>query len=134
MIRIGTPFAISAALVAAGAVAQDLIDVPSGQPITFHDTVSGEPGAAGLTLRFRFLAPQIARDGDAMPFVTAEADMEHLCETYALPRLPEMGPQAGQIVITLMDRPVPFGTVMPEATQFFEAYRPEGDRCVLAGF
>lgn len=116
------------------AAAQQGIEVPSGQPVTFHDTISSEPGPAGLTARFRFVAPQIARDQGAMPFAMAEADMAHLCETFALPRLSSIGPQVAQIVITLMDRPVPFGMADPDATQFFEAYRPEDGRCLLEDF
>ena len=38
----------------------------------------------------------------------------------------QLGPQPSQIVISLADRPVPFGQPDPEATQFFEAFRPEG--------
>ena len=128
----GLILALSATVAAAQADA--LIDVPSGQPVTFHDTVANEPGPGGLTIRFRFVAPQIARDPGRIPFALAEGDMVHLCETYALPRLPEMGPRVSQIVITLMDRPVPFGATVPEATQFFEAYRPEDGKCVWEGF
>lgn len=121
-------------VVAGTAAAQEVIDVPSGQPVTFHDSIASEPGAEGLTLRFRFLAPQIARDAGVMPFELAAGDMDFLCESYALPRLAEIGPNVAQIVITLMDRPVPFGEPDPEATQFFEAYRPENGGCVWEGF
>ncbi|MBN2906328.1 MAG: acetolactate synthase [Rhodobacteraceae bacterium] len=116
------------------AQAQAALDVPSGQVVTFHDTIQGEHGPSGLTVRFRFLAPQIARDGGTMPAIMAQADMDFLCETYALPRLSAIGPQVSQVVITLMDRPVPFGSPVPEATQFFEAYRPENGRCIWEGF
>ncbi|TCO69297.1 DUF6497 family protein [Rhodovulum euryhalinum] len=125
---------LALALAASSLSAQGLIDVPSGQPVTHHDTITGEPGPEGLTLRFRFLAPQIAREGGAMPFELAAGDMEYLCETYALPRLAEIGPKIAQVVITLMDRPVDFGAPAPEATQFFEAFRPEDGRCVWEGF
>ncbi|WP_245972404.1 DUF6497 family protein [Rhodovulum iodosum] len=121
--------------VAAGPVlGQATIDVPSGQPVSLIETVWGEPGPTGLTLRFRFLAPEIARDGGAVDFETAAEDMAYLCEAYALPRLSELGARPSQIVISLSDRPLPFGTADPEATQFFEAYSPEGDRCIWEGF
>jgi len=122
------------ALSATPAAAQAPIDVPSGQPVTHYDTITGEPGPAGLTARFRFVAPQIAREGGTMPFELAAGDMDYLCESYALPRLSDIGPQIAQVVITLMDRPVAFGQPDPDATQFFEAYRPENDRCIWEGF
>ena len=56
--------------------------------------------------------------------------MEHLCNTYALPRVPNQGPRPSQIIISLSDRPVEFGTADPEATQFFEAYAVEDEACV----
>ncbi|SIO31606.1 hypothetical protein SAMN05444722_1392 [Rhodovulum sp. ES.010] len=122
------------AFLAPAASAADGIDVPSGQPVTFYDIVTDEPGPAGLTARFRFVAPQIARAGGTMPFELAAGDMAYLCESYALPRLSDLGPRVAQVVITLMDGPVTFGQPDPEATQFFEAYRPEGGRCIWEGF
>lgn len=122
------------AALALPALAQEGIDVPSGQPVTYLDTITDAPGPEGLTARFRFVAPQIAREGGTMPFEMAAGDMDYLCETYALPRLPAIGPEVVQVIITLMDRPVPFGELDAEATQFFEAYRPEDGRCVWEGF
>lgn len=105
------------------ALGLDLIEVPSGQPVTLQDVIWNQPGPAGLTARFRFIAPEIARDGGLIDFDTAAADMDHLCETYALPRVTTItGPRPAQVVISLSDIPVEFGVVTPEATQFFEAY------------
>ncbi|MDP2085852.1 MAG: DUF6497 family protein [Gemmobacter sp.] len=105
------------------ALGLDLIEVPSGQPVTLQDVIWNQPGPAGLTARFRFIAPEIARDGGHIDFDTAAADMDHLCETYALPRVTTItGPRPAQVVISLSDIPVEFGVVTPEATQFFEAY------------
>jgi len=133
MLRLAMVHALGLA-VACSAAAQDApIDVPSGQPVTYYDSLLEEAGPDGPAVRFRFLAPQIARDAGKMPFVMAEADMAHLCETYALPLLPQFGPQTAQIVIVLMDRPVAFGAPAPEATQFFEAYRHEDGHCVWEG-
>lgn len=130
--RLAAAALLAACALAAGA--QDLIEVPSGQPVTFHDRFLDENGDMGPVARFRFVAPQIARDGGTVTFAMAEADMAHLCDAYALPRLPELGGEAVQIVVTLMDRPVPFGEPDPEATQFFEAYRPVDGRCEWEGF
>ena len=112
-------------------VAADVIvPVPSGQTVAWIDTVQGEQGPAGLTLRFRFLAPAIARDGSTVTPEQAQADMQALCDGFALDRVPVHGPQPGQIVIILSDRPVEFGAVEPDATQFFEAYSIKDGACV----
>lgn len=114
-----------------GAQADELVPVPSGQEVRFVEAIWGIPGAEGLTVRFRFLAPGIARDGGRVDFDTAARDMEYLCNSYALPRsLSGTGPRPEQIVISLSDIPVPFGMAAPEATQFFEGYAIEEDRCI----
>lgn len=105
------------------------IAVPSGQAITLQDVVWNAPGPAGLTLRFRFVAPGIAKGG-AVSFEAASADMEWLCQNYAVPRIANLGPQPAQIVISLSDRPLPFGESAPDATQFFEAYSFTDGQCV----
>ncbi|MFZ1661024.1 MAG: DUF6497 family protein [Paracoccaceae bacterium] len=61
-------------------------------------------------------------------------DMTFLCETFALARLPNLGPQAQQVIISIADRPVPFGEPDPDVVQVFEAFRPEGKSCVWEGF
>lgn len=114
--------------------AEEMIDVPSGQPVTFLDVVHEAPGPEGLTYRFRFLAPAIARVGGTIDSEQALEDMAALCESYVLSRLAAPGPQPSQIIISLADRPVPFGQPDPEATQFFEAFRPEGSSCIWEGF
>lgn len=106
-----------------------LIAVPSGQPVTLQDVIWNTPGPAGLTLRFRFLAPQIAPPAGSISFDQAVEDMKALCQTYALPRLATPGPVPSQIIISLSDIPMPFGAPMPDATQFFEAFSIENDTC-----
>lgn len=126
---------LAALMAAAGpALGQEGIAVPSGQAVTFVEAILGVPGEAGLTLRFRFLAPSIARVGGTVDAETAFADMQALCDGFALPRIAAGGPQPAQIVISLMDREVPFGAPAPEATQFFEAFRPEGATCLWEPF
>jgi Family of unknown function (DUF6497) len=105
------------------------VDVPSGQPVTLIDTVLNEPGPAGVTIRYRFLAPEIA-PGASISFDTAVIDIAALCDSYALPRLTDTDPAPDQIIISLSDRLVPFGQTDPEATQYFEAYRIENGTCV----
>ena len=126
---------LAALMAAAGpAFGQEELAVPSGQSIRFVEAIQGVPGAEGLTLRFRVLAPAIAREGGTVDAETAFADMQALCDGYALPRIATGGPRPAQIVISLMDREVPFGAPAPEATQFFEAFRPEGDTCLWEPF
>ncbi|WP_289069386.1 DUF6497 family protein [uncultured Aliiroseovarius sp.] len=111
------------------------ITVPSGQEITVLDMIEDDEGTFGPTVRFRFLAPRIARDKGDVAFMQAEDDMAALCQDYALPLLTTMGADLPtQIIIVLSDRVVEFGVADPEATQFFEAYRPEDGHCIWEGF
>ena len=128
--------AIPFALFAQAALAADAIAVPSGQPVTLAEVLLDEaPGQPDQTwARFRFLAPQIARGTGTVSYDTAAPDMDHLCGTLALPYLAEHGMTAARVVISLSDREVPFGAQDPEATQFFEAYRPDGTACMWEAF
>lgn len=100
------------------------IPVPSGQAVTFHEMIAGESGP----VRFRFVAPEIAREGGTIGFDRAAADMAHLCRHYALPRLE--GQDAHKVIISLSDREIAFGTSDPSVTQFFEAYRIDDGACI----
>ncbi|CUH99652.1 DUF6497 family protein [Leisingera aquaemixtae] len=131
--------AIPFALIAQAALAADAIAVPSGQLVTLAEVLLDEaPGQPGqppqLWARFRFLAPQIARGTGTVSYDTAAPDMDHLCGSLALPYLAEHGMTAARVVISLSDRELPFGAQDPEATQFFEAYRPDGAACMWEAF
>jgi Family of unknown function (DUF6497) len=106
------------------------IAVPSGREVTFLDVITNVPGSEGATARFRFIAPGIGPD-DAEP---AGADMQVLCDSYALPRTEAMVPPPNQIIITLSAAAVPFGEAAPDVTQFFEAYAIEGGACIWQVF
>lgn len=123
---------VLALLLSALPASAEEVTVPSGQSVTFLEAIQNEPGPDGLTARFRFVAPAIA--GGGIDFDTAAADMVYLCETYALPRLAATGPAPAQVVISLSDRPVPFGQGAPDVTQFFEAYRIDGSTCIWEAF
>ena len=112
----------------------ETIVVPSGQEISLLDVIWNEPGPTGLVARFRFLAPGIARDAATVSFDVASADMAHLCQDYALPRVSGSVMAPVQIIISLSDRAVPFGQSDPDATQFFEAYRIENGACIWEVF
>ncbi len=111
-----------------------VIALPSGREVAFHDVIWSEPGPAGLTLRFRFLEPDLARALEALDYDTLEADMAYLCEAYALERIANTGPQPNQVVISVSNRPVDFGDTDPDAVQVFEAYTPGADGCIWEGF
>ena len=102
--------------------------------MTLQDVIWNAPGPDGMVARFRFVAPAIARDGGSVDFAAASADMQVLCQSYALARLSEFGAVPVQIIISMSDQPVPFGEPAPAATQFFEAYTPEGDTCIWEAF
>ena len=108
----------------------ELIKVPSGQAVTLLDVIMDIAGPAGLTMRFRFLAPGIARDGGTVDTEAAAIDMDALCQDYALPRIANTGPQPAQIVISMSDIAVPFGETHPEATQLFNSYSMADGLCV----
>ncbi len=105
------------------------IDVPTGQPVELQEVLVDVMGAE-TWLRFRFVAPQIARETGSVTFAQAEPDMVYLCEAVALPYIAEYALDGQVIVVSLSDRPTEFGQPDPDATQFFEAYRPDGATCI----
>ena len=121
-------FGLSALPVAAAEV-----PVPSGQLVTLSEVLLDEaPGE--LWVRFRFLAPQIARDGGDVDYELAGPDMDHLCDQLALPYLAHYELDPARVVISLSDRAVDFGAKDPAATQFFETYRPDSAGCIWEEF
>ena len=109
------------------------IAVPSGQEVRWIDSITDTGGPEGLSLRFRFLAPQIGGPDPIAPDVALE-DMAALCESFALPRLPALGPKPAQVVISLSDRVLPFGEADDEAVQYFEAYSVTDGACIWEMF
>ena len=108
--------------------------VPSGQVVSLIDVIWNVPGPNGLAVRFRFLAPAIARDAGGVDPDVAGRDMDDLCQNYALQRIAEFGPQPSQIIISLSDVAVPFGEAAPDATQYFQAYTIADGTCVWEVF
>ena len=103
--------------------------VPSGQPITLHEVLVDQVNDE-TWLRFRFIAPLIARDTGTIDYATAAPDMQHLCDTVALSYMQDLTLEGEMIVISLSDRETEFGTPDPDATQFFEAFRPVDNSCI----
>jgi len=112
----------------------DPVQVPSGQAITFVDVITDAPGTAGVTWRYRFLAPAIARDTGTISAEVAATDIDTICANFVIPDLRHLGTVPDQVIVSLSDRTIEFGTPTPEATQLFEAYRIDGDTCIWEGF
>ena len=110
------------------------IELPSGQLVKLVETIWNTPGPQGLATRFRFLAPEINHASGSVDFQAAAEDIAWLCQNYALSRVTDAGPMPGQIIISLEDRPVPFGEADPEAVQYFEAFRVENGVCIWEVF
>ena len=122
-------FALATAICLATAPthAEEVVTLPSGRIVTFHDVIETEDAS-----RYRFLEPDLAMVVDVIGYEVLEADMRYLCETFALDRIE--GGMPAQIFISISDRPVEFGVQNPDATQVFEAYRPEDGACIWEGF
>lgn len=123
-----------ALLLASAPAGADALSVPSGQRVEFVELIKDAAGNAEVTWRFRFLAPQIARDGGSVPADSAAADIDALCASFVVPHLAEAGQVPDQVIISLSDRITEFGIATPDATQFFEAYRIDGQNCIWEGF
>ena len=136
MIRPASPYALALIFgltTAATAQEKPVVPVPSGQIVILHEVlIDDAPGETWV--RFRFVAPQIARQGGDITNDTATTDMDHLCDNVALPYLAEYDLTPVRIVISLSDRQIPFGAASPDTTQFFETYRQEDARCILENF
>jgi hypothetical protein len=112
-------------ILAAAPAWADPVPVPSGQPVEFIEAFWDLADESQPTLRLRLLAPEI---GTAREFAEVEGDFPVLCQTLGLPNVPPERDGA-LIVVSLADRPVPFGTFDPEATQFFEGFRAVSGTC-----
>jgi hypothetical protein len=120
-------------LLAGTASAQQALVVPSGQEITLGEVLIDD-SQGDTWVRFRFVAPSIGTDKADTAQAAAALDMDYLCEYLALPYLAEYALTATRVVISLSDREVPFGVTNPDATQYFEAYRPENTTCIWEAF
>jgi hypothetical protein len=105
--------------------------LPSGQRVAPLDMVLERQGDGQAWLVIRYLAPRIARETGDLGYDDVIADLDALCAgpgLVAAAQAAKTGPAPDQIVVTLLDRPVPRGATDPEATLFIEAYRfgPEG--------
>jgi Family of unknown function (DUF6497) len=102
------------------------VSVPSGRELHLIDIITDAPGPEGAAARFRFLVPGLVpQDLEA-----AFADMQAVCDSYALQRIGGVVPEPQQIIISFASAEVPFGQAAPDVVQFFESYRVEGQSCI----
>lgn len=129
-----SPLAVLACLFGANVLAttldaEQLVAVPSGQEVVLKEVlIDDSPGETWV--RFRFVAPQIARADGEVGFEMAAGDMDHLCKYLALPYLADNALSPVRVVVSMSDREIPFGASDPETTQFFQTYRSEGSDCI----
>lgn len=125
---------VAALAVAAGCqeekAAGPTVEVPSGRTLSLIDVITNAPGPAGAAARFRFLAPGLAPE----EVEAAAADMQVVCDSFALERTDGMVPEPQQIIITFMSAEVPFGEAAPDVVQFFESFRIENGTCLWEVF
>ncbi|WP_374431555.1 DUF6497 family protein [Tabrizicola sp.] len=106
------------------------VEVPSGRAVSLIDVITNVPGPAGAAARFRFLVPDLTSED----VETAAADMQAVCDSFALSRTEGTVPAPQQIIITFMSSAVPFGEAAPDVVQFFESFRIENGACVWEVF
>lgn len=122
------------ACVCAGPAMSEILDLPSGTQAALHEVLIDQVGDEDW-LRFRLVAPVIDRTRELAPgYADLEADFPHICTTFALPYAQEFALDYDKIAISISDRVVEFGTTDPDATQYFEVFRPENADCIWEGF
>lgn len=109
---------------------EERLVLPSGMTAQLQEMLWDRPGN-GLVYRFRFVAPDFTGAED---FVLLSADLEYLCNAYAMPRLAETGPTPGRIVVSLADKPSEFGEFDPGVTQIFESFSVKDRTCIWEMF
>jgi len=109
---------------------EERLILPSGLEAYWHETLWNER-STGLAYRFRFVAPDLTGQED---FETKMTDLEYLCNSYAVPRLANTGPQPSQIVISIANGESEFGVIDPDVIQIFEAYSLDQGGCIWEMF
>ncbi|MEE4117794.1 MAG: DUF6497 family protein [Paracoccaceae bacterium] len=108
-------------------------DLPSGQRVAPLDMVLERQGDGSRVLVLRYLAPRIAGGGraaeDGLAYVDVVGDLDALCDGPGLAAAAAMGAAPDEIVVALVDRPLPRGATDPDATLFIGAYRPASGGC-----
>lgn len=110
------------------------IAVPSGMAVTLLEVIRDTNGTAGLTLRYRYLAPDLAARRGVDEGQALLADMQYLCLTHAMPQVQGSLPMPAQIIISVSETETIFGEATPDIVQVFEGFRPENGLCIWEPF
>ncbi len=86
------------------------------------------------SLVVRYLVPEIARDTGTVGYDAVAQEMDHLCEQVAVTTILNTESKIDQILVVLLDRPIPRGEPVPEATQFINVYSLQDNRCIWEDF
>lgn len=113
-----------------GGAEEERLVLPSGLEAGLQEVLQEEGGGAPV-LRFRFVAPGLDR---AAGLEVVSADLEHLCNAYALPNAPDAEATGATIIVSVGDGPSEFGVADPDVVQVFEAYRVENGLCIWEVF
>lgn len=129
-LAVGMAMASPSAAIAEGG----LLSVPSGQVVLPYEMLWEDhlsEGAEGETwLVLRFLAPQIAQKTGDVSFEMAVLDLDELCASIGLPLVSITAGGVDQIIVTLLDQPLPRGESDQNVTKFMSAYRVDGEACI----
>lgn len=127
---------VAAGLMATAAPAQDGAEeerlvLPSGLEAQLQEVLLQQSGEGGLLLRARYVAEALA---PGAPLEEVSADLEHLCNADALPRIAEEAREGARIIVSLGDGPSEFGVPSPDVRQVFEAFTVQGGLCIWEAF
>lgn len=103
------------------------LELPSGRSVVLQE-YRDETDTPLAIFRARFVAEGLETASDALDSVFT--DMEHLCNSVALPELRTRGLPAQRIVVSVSSEPLEFGTIAPDVAQFFESYSIEDATCI----
>lgn len=75
--------------------------------------------------------PALPSAPDALMQDPLHDDVMWLCQNWILPRVAKSGPRPTEIMISIADKDIPFGSYDPEVLQLFDAFRlpPDRDEC-----
>ncbi len=102
-------------------------ELPSGLAVEPFDTGYELTPDGTFQVVLRYLAPAIA--GGAVPYEAVVADLDALCAAEGIAAAQAQTRAVDEIVIVLLDRPVPRGQPDPAATQYIAAYEPVEGVC-----
>lgn len=113
----------------------DVISAPSGLQVELHETLYEPLGVTASTariMRLRFVAPDLG-DVEEYGIDRVEGDFEWFCHQFGLPRARKAAPLVEQVIVSIASQEVPFGDIVPEVVQYFDAFRIEEDSCIWEG-